>query len=196
MRDFITRLTAAARNVGSMLSLLLLTGCAELAAELIDSIDLGGACWGCNWIIQEWDGDVGWNTHNSDPYDTEELCEQELARQSGKSEGRGYRCIHEEDLIGNNAAIVEQQHCWGCDWMIEEWRYGAWTLRDTTTYLTEGVWRGSTLRYIISPFGWKGLPSCGTRMQASCVPGRAAASASCCGLRPRNAPTAAGTAAV
>lgn len=124
-------------KAGAALVLLLLSGCMELAGDVIDSAELG-YCYGCDWIIQEWDSD-GWNTHNSDPYDTEEICEQELARQSQDDPDRGFRCINEEDLDHGKTERVESEHCWGCDWVIEEWRHGTWERRGRDTYRNEGV---------------------------------------------------------
>ena len=124
------------RKAAALLVLLILSGC-EVAGVLIDAADLG-FCSGCDWIIQEWDS-VGWNTHNSKPYDTEEICEQELAKQSKENSDHGYRCINEEDLIHKKTETMESEHCWGCDWVIEEWRHSAWERRDARTYHTEGV---------------------------------------------------------
>ena len=124
--------------------MMVLAGCAELAAELFDEANIG-YCYGCDWIVQVWTG--GWATHNSDPYDDEATCEQALNRQAQRDRETGFRCINEEDLIDARRKAPSQweqdrvnvNSCWGCDWIIEELRYGTWASRDFTTYKTQGL---------------------------------------------------------
>ena len=126
------------RRGGMLLVLLALSGCAELAEVLIDTASVG-FCSGCDWIIQEWD-DPGWSTHNSDPYDTEALCEQELVKQSIENPDRGHRCIYEGDLSHGETTVVNSGgFCYGCDWVVEIDEYRSWERTEATTYHTEGV---------------------------------------------------------
>jgi len=136
---------AALLRCGALASVLLtLSGCAEIVADLIDDANIGH-CWSCEWIMQEWY--EGWETRNSDPYDDENACEQQLAMLSEKNRETGYRCINEEELIDmrrdasrneSEAEPVKAEHCWGCDWVVEELRNGTWVLRGTETYKTQG----------------------------------------------------------
>lgn len=134
------------RTGGALLVLLSLSGCAELADVLLADV---GHCHGCDWIIQEWDG-PGWSTHNSDPYETEEICEQALAEQSRKSPDRGHRCIYEADLRRKEESPVKANaFCYGCDWVVEIAEYNSWARTEAKTYHTEGVcqqalWHQST----------------------------------------------------
>ena len=121
------------------LVLLLLSGCAELTDILVDSIsETLSVCYGCTWIIQEWDDD-GWNTHNSDPYDTEELCQQELARQTRESPERGHRCINKGDRDALQAKQQAQDFCYNCDWVVQIAEYQGWERIESDTYRTEGA---------------------------------------------------------
>lgn len=125
------------RTISVVVVLFGLSACAEVVDILLEDV---GSCYGCDWIIQEWDY-PGWETHNSDPYETEELCEQALAEQSRKSPARGHRCIYEGDLWPREETppAKSQPHCYGCDWVVEEDRYGGWERVDTRTHVTEGV---------------------------------------------------------
>ena len=124
------------RTSGVLLVLLGLSGCAELADIMLADV---GRCHGCDWIIQEWD-DPGWSTHNSDPYDTEEICELALANQSKKSPDRDHRCIYEGDLRHEEKSLVKPSaFCYGCDWVVEIEEYKRWERTEATTYHTEGV---------------------------------------------------------
>ena len=123
---------------------MVLAGCAELSAELFDEANIG-YCYGCDWIVQEWHDE--WSTHNSKPYDDEAACEQALATAAQRDRELGLRCINEEELIDARRNPPSQSEkdrlnlnsCWGCDWMIEELRYGTWARRDMTTYKTQGL---------------------------------------------------------
>lgn len=133
--------SCAARKLrlgAAALVLLLLSGCAELADILVDSISetLSG-CYGCDWIIQEWD-DPNWTTHNSKPYATEEECEQALAKSSQENEGRGYRCVYEGDREALQATNPEAGFCWGCNWVVQLAGYQGWQPTERATYKTEG----------------------------------------------------------
>lgn len=131
-------MTRLRRNGGVLLVLLALSGCAELADVLLDTAQVS-YCSGCDWIIQEWDSN-GWNTHNSDPYDTEAICEQELAKQSKESRDRGHRCIYEGDLRDEETPVVKPSaHCYGCDWAVEIAEYNSWERTESATYHIEGV---------------------------------------------------------
>jgi hypothetical protein len=124
------------RHVAAALVLVSLAGCAELAGELLDTMDLGG-CYGCNWVIQEWD-DPNWTTHNSDPYETEEQCERVLARIATESDARGYRCVYQGDREALQATSSEAGFCYGCDWAVQIAEYGGWQPTERATYKTEG----------------------------------------------------------
>ena len=122
-----------------------LAGCAELLGDLIDDAEIGH-CWSCEWIMQEWHD--GWETRNSDPYDDEEACERTLVQLSASDAYQGYRCINEEELIDqrrdrarNPSAYetVQVEHCWGCDWVVEESRNGIWVPRGTNTYKSQAA---------------------------------------------------------
>jgi hypothetical protein len=139
-----SEMVARFRICGMAAAFLMLSACAEIVGELIDEANIGH-CWSCEWIMQEWH--EGWETHNSDPYDDENACEQQLAISSQQNRELGYRCINEETLIdmrrdaSRNQSEVEPvkvEHCWGCDWVVEELRYDTWVLRGTETYKTQG----------------------------------------------------------
>ena len=124
---------------------LYLVGCAEILGELIDDADIG-YCYSCEWIMQEWHD--GWETHNSDPYDDEVACEQALEQLFASDAYQGYRCINEEELIDqrrdrarNPVAYepVNVEHCWGCDWVVEESRNNIWVSRGTLTYKSQAA---------------------------------------------------------
>lgn len=125
-----------ARIIGAIVGIVGITGCAEIADVLLEELSY---CYGCNWIVQEWDN-PGWSTHNSDQYDTEELCEQSLAEQSRKNPDRGYRCVYEGDLEDEQVAQEEPSElCWGCEWIVETESYAGWERADAQTHHTEGV---------------------------------------------------------
>jgi len=126
-----------AKSSFAIIVLLGLSACAEIADVLLDGTS---HCIGCDWIIQEWDN-PGWSTHNSDPYDTEELCEQALAAQSRRDPDRGHRCIYEGDLWPREEASIAEPaaYCHRCDWVLEAEHYAVWERVDATTYRTEGV---------------------------------------------------------
>ena len=124
---------------------LFISGCAELISELVDDGDIG-YCYSCEWIMQEWHD--GWATHNSDPYDDEAACERELVQLFAEDSYQGYRCINEEELIDqrrdrtrNPSAYesIEVEHCWGCDWVVEESRNNVWVQRGTNTYKSQAA---------------------------------------------------------
>lgn len=121
--------------VGWMLMIFGLSACAEVADVMLSDLEY---CYGCDWIIQEWDDD-GWNTHNSDPYETEEICEQALADQSRNSPDRGHRCVYESDLREEPSTASGNRFCYGCDWAVEIEEYGRWVPAEDTVHHTEGV---------------------------------------------------------
>lgn len=125
------------RKGAALTALLGLIGCAEVAEILLDS-DLLRVCAGCNWIIQEWDY-PGWTTHNSTQYETEEICQAALARQSAQSPSRGHRCVYEGDLFDKTETHEELPHCYGCDWAVEVEQASGWTRVESATYINEGV---------------------------------------------------------
>jgi hypothetical protein len=53
-------------------------------------------CYGCDWIVQEYHGK--WETHNSQPYDTQQGCLVAKREQNDRDADRLRRCIHESDL--------------------------------------------------------------------------------------------------
>lgn len=123
--------------VVAILALSGLSACAEIADVLLDDLSF---CAGCDWIIQEWDN-PGWSTHNSDPYKTEEICEQALAEQSRKNPERGYRCIYEGDLTPGKEEppATPAAHCYRCDWVVERQRSAGWERVGSATYDGEGA---------------------------------------------------------
>lgn len=129
----------ALRRVGRLrlgaaaLCLMLLSGCEVLLAPLNERL-----CYGCTWIVQEWDSQ-GWNTHNSDPFDTEELCEQELEKQTRESPDRGHRCINKGDRDALQATQQAQTFCYRCNWVVEIAEYQSWERIEPATYHTEGA---------------------------------------------------------
>ena len=122
---------------GLLLVQLNLSGCAEMADIMLADVN---KCHGCDWIIQEWDN-PGWSTHNSKPYKTEAICEQELFVQSTNNHGRGYRCIYEGDLIDmrDDPTPKRSPHCSGCDWAVEYSEYGRWERAEKDTHSSEGA---------------------------------------------------------
>jgi hypothetical protein len=141
-----SRRVALLHSCGVILVFTLLAGCSELLGDLVDDADIG-YCYGCDWIVQEWYGGE-WETRNSKPYDTEELCEQKLKANSQEDPDQGFRCIHEEELIDqrreqsrnpSQEEKAEVESCWNCDWRVEEWRYERWSRIDSTTYDTQSV---------------------------------------------------------
>ena len=124
------------RTLSLLVTSLFLAGCVELAESILNE---DGYCYGCNWIIQEWDY-PGWSTHNSDQYETEEICERALAEQFRQSPSRGHRCIFETDVSKEDPSqFKDQPHCYGCDWVVEVEEYGRWQRQDFKTHITEGV---------------------------------------------------------
>jgi len=122
--------------VPSIGALLGLSACAEFADVMLSELEY---CGGCDWIVQEWDDGV-WNTHNSDPYETEEICEQALADQSRVSPDRGHRCVYEGDLPSDGKTVTGNSNfCYGCDWVVEVEEYGRWQQAEAAVYHTEGV---------------------------------------------------------
>ena len=125
-----------ARAVFAIVAVNGMAGCAEFADAILEELSY---CYGCNWIVQEWD-DPGWSTHNSDQYATEELCEQSLAEQSRRSPDRGHRCIYEGDLANEQVVSEEvNDFCYGCDWVVETEDYAVWERADSKVHHTEGV---------------------------------------------------------
>jgi hypothetical protein len=133
-----TKKTGLMHNGAVLLVLVILSGCAEMMDSLSEVASVS-VCSGCDWIVQEWDN-PGWSTHNSDPYDTETLCEQELEKQSKKSRDRGHRCIYEGDLRHEEVSNGKPaDFCHGCDWVVEIAENNFWARTEATTYHTEGV---------------------------------------------------------
>lgn len=54
-------------------------------------------CYGCDWIVQEFHQGE-WETHNSDPYDTQEECLAAKHKQEDRHTETIFRCIHESEL--------------------------------------------------------------------------------------------------
>ena len=54
-------------------------------------------CYGCDWIVQEFHRGE-WETHNSDPYDTQEECLAAKHEQEDRHTETIFRCIHESEL--------------------------------------------------------------------------------------------------
>ena len=114
-----------------------LAGCNEFVEFMVEDLELS-YCPTCDWIIQEWD-DPGWSTHNSDPYETEQECEEELQRQSRESKARGHRCIHESELPHERDALIQpNDFCYGCDWAVQVQDYSRWERTEDKTHKTEG----------------------------------------------------------
>ncbi len=128
---------------------MLTTGCAEIVGAVLDDMD-PLVCVNCNWKIQQWDSHLidsskdGWSIHNSEEYETEDLCQVELAGRSAENPDTGYRCIHEKDLASARGEEIpertkDQNSClWGCEWAIEEGRYSNWERIEGLSYKTEG----------------------------------------------------------
>ena len=146
-RDELGLCTSRLRIGIAALLLVVLAGCEEMMADLIDVADIS-YCSGCDWIVQEFDDGQGWSTHNSDPYDDAATCEKALAPQAQRNDETGYRCIYEGDLhdaksdsqtIQWEADRVKKGHCRGCDWRVEEFEVGSWQHRDGNRYEAEGL---------------------------------------------------------
>ena len=113
-------------------------GCSEFVEYMLEDAELSH-CPTCDWIIQEWD-DPGWSTHNSDPYETELICEEELLRQAAASPVRGHRCIYEGDLPHERDALIQpNEFCYGCAWVVQVQEFSRWVRTEGDTYKTEGV---------------------------------------------------------
>ncbi len=115
-----------------------LAGCNEFVAYMLEDFEISH-CPTCDWIIQEWDN-PGWSTHNSDPYETEALCEEELARQAAENRSRGHRCIYEGDIPHERDALIEpNEFCYRCDWAVQVRVDSRWERTEDVTHKTEGV---------------------------------------------------------
>jgi hypothetical protein len=118
--------------------LLLLTGCANLMSELLNPAgDIH--CRDCGWIVQEWET-KGWTMYDTNPYDTEALCEQGLDTQSDNHHKRGYRCIllPNTNHIGSAAARTNTTYV-GFDWKVEIAGSAGWERTEETTYSNEAL---------------------------------------------------------